>query len=222
MRHTLLAALALTILCACSSPSREREPSLASPTDDAAIRGSFDAYCKALLAGDGEAALAAVDRNTIEYYQRMLDLARHGDEPTVRALSVLNKVMVLSLRHRLPREQVLTATPESAFIHAVNEGWIGKDGVIKLELGTIRVRDAVATAAIQLEGKDAPLSFTFHKEASGWKVDLTSVMTVAGLYLKPMLPTIAPTEDEAVVVILESVSGTKVPPQVWQPLQPTP
>ena len=220
--RTSLFALALLIPCACSKVHREPGSSVASPADDAAVRGTFEAYRRAVLEADGEAALAAIDRNTIEYYGRMLDLARRGDEPTVRGLSLIDKILVLSLRHRLPREVVLAATPESIFIRAVEEGWIGKEGVVRTELGTIRVRDATATAAVLSRGKETPLSFAFHKEAGAWKLDLTSVMSMVEAPLKRMLEGIAPTEDEAVVILLESASGTKVTEQVWKPLQTAP
>lgn len=218
MRKTLLVLLVLLhALFACS---RSPAAGAASAQEVEAVRACFEAYRQALLAADGKAALALVDRNTIDYFDQMVDLALYGEEATVRGQSSVNKIMVLSLRHRMSRERLLKATAESVFVHAVNEGWIGKNGVIAVELGTIRVRHDSATAAIMAQGKEAPVSFTFHKEPDGWRIDLAALMSLTDLAFKQLLAQLGKSEDEAIADLLEAVSGREVSPQVWQPAVP--
>jgi hypothetical protein len=60
--------------------------------------------------------------------------------------------MILSLRHRLPREVVLDATGEDVFRRGVEEGWIGTE-LARIELGAIAVAGDGATAEIMVGGK---------------------------------------------------------------------
>jgi hypothetical protein len=189
----------------------------AAAKDRAAVRATFEAYRKALFARDGEAASALVDRDTIEHFDRMVEHARRAPAETVRQQSTLNQILILSLRHRLPREVVLDATGEDVFRRGVEEGWIGTE-LARIELGAIAVAGDGATAEIIVGGKATGVRFAFRREANVWKLAVMSPMVLFDQAIKDMLRKIGPDEETAMLSILESVSGTKVPVTIWEPM----
>jgi hypothetical protein len=187
--------------------------------ESAAVRAAFEAYRTALLARDGEAASALVDRETIEHFDRMVDHARRAPAAIVRQQSRFTQVLILSLRHRVPREVVLDATGEEVFRRGIEEGWIGTE-LARMELGTIAAYGDVATAEILVAGKKTGVHYTFRREANAWKLALVPAMALVDQSLGDILRKIGPDEETAMLTVLERVSGTKVPPTIWQPMAP--
>lgn len=183
-----------------------------------AVRASFEGYKQAILGQAGEKSVGFVDRNTLAYYQKMRDLALRGDQETIRALSTVDKLFVLSIRHRISPEEVELMTGESLFVYAVNQGWIGKASVINNEVGDITVSGTHATGVHLSRGKATPLKFVFQRENGKWKLDLTSIMPAADQAFKQVIRESGLDEDEILITILESVSGKKVADTVWDPM----
>jgi len=183
-----------------------------------AVRASYEGYKQAILDQDGKEAVAFVDKKTLDYYRKMLDLALRGDRETVRALSTIDKLMVLSIRHRIPSEYAEQMTAESLFVHAVDEGWIGKQWVINNELEDIAVSGTSATGVHISAGKETPLKRVFQKEDDRWRVNLTCCMPVTDQEMKKMITQSGLSEHEFLAKIVESVSGREVVDTVWEPV----
>jgi hypothetical protein len=188
--------LAATWLCVGCGESR----------DQAEIRGSFDGYYKAIHAADGEAAAAVVDNATIQYYDRMLGLALRGARQEVGRLSMLDRMMVFTIRHRVPLATAQRMTGKDLFIHGVRQGWIGKDAGKDIKLGEISISGTTAEAAIESNGQRAPFKWTFHKEGGAWKMDLTSIMPAGNRALSSLAARGGMDEDELILKSLELVS----------------
>jgi hypothetical protein len=163
-------------------------------------------------------AVAFVDKNTLDYYRKMRDLSLRANRETVGALSSINKLMVLSIRHRVPLESLQQMTPESLFAHAVDEGWIGKQSVINNELGDIAGSGASATGVHISAKKETLIKWVFRKEDDRWRMDLTSMIPVADQAMKHVIRQSGLSEDEFLTNILESVSGKKVADTAWEPM----
>jgi len=203
----LLAAL----LAGCSGGSSQDESS--------AVEAGFDSYRQAILDQDGTAAVACVDAKTLEYYGEMLDLALRGSRVKVMALSVLDKMMVISIRHRVPRAVLEGMTPESLFVHAVDEGWIDRASVETLELGEIVVSAGTARVVFLTEGKTIPgARLVFRQEEERWKIDLTSIMPLASLAFEGAIRQSGISEEEFLTSVLEEASGVEVGESVWEPI----
>ncbi len=183
-----------------------------------AVRASFDGYKQAILDQAGEKSVGFVDRNTLAYYQKMRDLALRGDRETIRALSTVDKLFVLSIRHRISSEEVELMTGESLFVYAVNQGWIGKASVINNEVGDITVSGTHATGVHVSGRKASPFKWVFQMENGKWKLDLTSIMPAADQAFKQVIRQSGLHEDEFLITIIESVSGEKVADTVWDPM----
>jgi hypothetical protein len=194
---------------ACSAQGSQSELEL--------IRQAFLTYKAAILQQQGQSAVPLVNRATLQYYERMKALALEGQEKEVRRLTPVNKVMVLILRHRVPVDDLRGMTPEEVFIHGVNQGWIGKDSVLDTDIGQPQVFGNDASAEYVKRGKPTPLKFRFTKEDGKWKLDLTALTPIADQAMTMLIKKEGLDEDTFIINIIESISGKKVLPTIWQP-----
>jgi len=188
-----------------------------SEPEEGLIRRAFLTYKEAILQQQGPSALSLVNRATVQYYARMRTLALEGQEKEVRQLTPMNKIMVLSLRHRVPLGDLRKMSPEEVFAYAVDQGWIGKNSVLDSDIGRLQVFGNDASAEYVKSGKPTPLKYRFTKEDGKWKVDLTALMPVADQAMSMLIKTKGLDEDTFITGLMESVSGKKVVPSIWQP-----
>jgi hypothetical protein len=206
LRSLMTAAVVLVAPCA-----------IAEEKDD--VVAAFKGYKEAILAQKGEEAAGWVTKGTIDEYQRYVDWALEADRKTVEGLSMINRVQVLTMRHRVPAEQLRKATGKSIFIHAVKEDWIGKDGVIRTELGDeITVAGEKATVPVLIGGEPAPLKFQFRKEEGKWRFDLVELMAATGPAFEAAAKQAGMEENELILKVLEKVSGKKPEDSIWTPV----
>lgn len=200
-------------------PSLPQVQGWQTPQPDAdQIRGTFGGYKQAILQQQGPSALSLINRSTLDYYARMKTLAMAGAEKDVRHLSPINKMMVLSLRHRMAANELKSMTPEQVFTYAVNDGWIGKNSVLDSDIGQIKISGNDASAEFVKGGKATPLKYRFTKEGASWKIDLTALMPLADEAMRALIKNNGVEEDVFIVALIESVSGRKVPSSIWRPL----
>jgi hypothetical protein len=181
------------------------------------VRRAFLTYKGAILQKQGQVAVSLVNRDTLGYYARMKAVALEGQEKEVRRLTPMNKIMVLSLRHRVPTSDLRLMTPEEVFTYAVNQGWIGKNSVLDSDIGRPQVFGDDASAEYVKGGKPTPLKYRFTKEDGKWKIDLTALMPVADQAMSMLIKQEGLDEDTFIVSLIESVSGKKVLPTIWLP-----
>ena len=188
-----------------------------SEPEEGLIRRAFLTYKEAILQQQGQSAVSLVNRATVQYYARMRTLALEGQEKEVRQLTPMNKIMVLSLRHRVPIGDLRAMTSEALFTYAVDQGWIGKNSVLDSDIGRLQVVGNDASAEYVKSGTPTPLTYRFTKEDGNWKVDLTALMPVADQAMSMLIKAKGLDEDTFIMDLLESVSGKKVVPSIWQP-----
>lgn len=188
-----------------------------SQSEEELIRQAFLAYKAAILQQQGQSAVQLVNTATLQYYERMKALTLEGQEREVRQLTPAHKIMVLLLRHRVPVGDLRRMTPEELFIHAVNQGWIGKNGVLDSDIGQIRVFGNDASAEHVKNRKPTPLKYRFTKEDGKWKIDLTALMPMADQAMSMLIKTEGLDEDAFIISLIESISGKKILPTIWQP-----
>jgi hypothetical protein len=209
MRSLALTALIFTFHLALSAQGSQSE--------DGLVRRAFLSYKEAILQQQGQSAVLLVSRATLQYYARMKTLALVGQEKEVRLLSPMNKIMVLSLRHRVPVDDLRGMTPEEVFTYAVNHGWIGKNSVLDSDIGGLQVFGNDASAEYVKSGTPTPLKYRFTKEDGKWKIDLTALMPVADQAMSMLIKQKGLDEDTFITSLIESISGKKVLPSIWQP-----
>jgi hypothetical protein len=213
MKNTINALALIALIFAYPSALRAQ----ASESEEKQIRVAFLTYKGAILEQQGQSAVLVVNRATLQYYAQMKTLALEGHENEVRQLTPMNKLMVLSLRHRVSVDDLRAMTPQEMFIHAVNQGWIGKNSVLDSDIGQLQVFGNDASGEYVRGGKPTPLKFRLTKEEGNWKIDLTALTPPADQAISLLIKKEGLDEDAFIVGLVESVSGKKVSPSIWQP-----
>lgn len=194
-------------------------PTPASKEDLNGIRACYAAYEKAVETADGKAAIACVDSNTFQLYDRLRKLALMADADTVRALSAFEKLIVLRMRHEIPLETLQAMTGETMFAHGVTQEWTDKNSVKQNDLGEIEVKEDVATGVHVFRGQPTEFRAQFRKENGEWKFEIAALMdTVGKLAFEQLIQQSGQPEDQYLVYLLELVSEKPADESIWQPL----
>lgn len=183
--------------------------------ETALVKASFDNYKKAILNEDGEEAIKYLDTRTTRYYADMLEKAKTADSATVDKLELLDKMMVFSLRHRTSKEDLLSFDEKSLLRYAIKQGMIGKSSVVNTTIGDINISDNSAKGEFVINDQKTPFFFHFYKEENVWKIDLTSILTIARLPLQKVLEESGESENEFIFTILEMSTGNKPTSAIW-------
>ncbi|MBK8491067.1 MAG: hypothetical protein IPL49_09290 [Saprospirales bacterium] len=180
------------------------------------ISALFEKYNEALLQDNGEEAVNYVDSRTLKYYSEALEKVIHADRAAIEAMSFLDKLMVLIIRHKATREEILSFTGRSLFVYAVDEGMAGKNSIPNNSLGRIKVVGDFANARALSRGRRTPVHYHFYKEDGEWKIDLTSVFPVSGLAFKKLVEKSGQEENAFLFMLLEMVTGKKPGEEIWE------
>lgn len=241
MKRPTIAVLLLALALACSE---EEAPAAESPPEEAreaeerdpaaalaealgpvepegpeaeAVRETFEHYRRALLAEDGESAAGLVSTNTLEAYQRYRDLALTGSEDAVKELSMVERMQVLLLRHRIEPDALEMMTGRGTFAHAVDEAWVGSGGIQRLQIHRVTVRGDEANANVGMGPAPSPELFRFTKEEGEWRFDLMPSLTSAEGALQQMAAARGIEENEFLLGMIGSMSGEPATEALWQP-----
>jgi hypothetical protein len=179
----------------------------------------FEAYRTSLLNQDGKGAAECVSPDTVKLYQDYRDWAVSGDEATVKNLSMINRMQVLLVRHRIESKALKAMDGIAVFGHAVEQNWIGKNGVVRAGLDDVAVRVPRATAKVTNAGKATAEVFHFVKDGERWTFDLVPTIKASDQALQQAARTKGVTEDEFIFSVITSLSGRKVTDAIWRPLE---
>jgi hypothetical protein len=183
-----------------------------------AIRACFAGYKAAVLEGNGDAALGCVDAATIAYYEKLLGFALRASAEETRKLPLMDRVTVVLLRARIEAGLLRTMDGRKLFVHAVELGMIGKDSVIRNELGEIVVSGGHATGEHVSAGKPSAMHWRFHHENGAWRMDLLSILPKATLAFQQVIRESGMTEDEFILQMVAMLTGREPTDDVWQPV----
>ena len=198
------------IILSCTSNTKE---------DETSIKQTFDGYKAAILADQGKKAIEYLDKHTIDYYSRLLELTKKADSLEVDKLNVLDKLMVLIMRLKLNKDELKSMDSKGLLEYAINNGMIGKESVEQSSLGNIKVKNDKGEAEYVVGGKKTPLFIEFYKEAGGWKLDITSIMDESIEALNAKIREEGMTENDFVKGVIESRYEEPVTSELWTPRQ---
>ncbi len=184
-----------------------------------AVQECFAGYKSAIMEDRGGEAVQYVDSRTIGYYDMILRLTKTADSAAMDTLSLLDKLMVLSIRHRLTREEITATDGRGLLVYAIQKGMIGKGSVASNDIGTITVEDTFARAQLVADGKRAPYHFHFYKEDGQWKIDLTALFPLAATAFSQMAQTSGLPDNEFLIDILGRLTGVSPSSDIWEPVQ---
>jgi hypothetical protein len=209
MKNSLFLMLCLIGLIGCGGKNPEVEQ----------VQTCFDAYKNAVIKQDGKFGATLVNSKTINYFGQMLEKTLHSPKSEVQNLRTSDKLLIVRARHQIAAEDLKKMTAADFFAYGIGNGWTDKD-VGNLELRHIGVSSDMAKAELIVAGKKAPsaMGFVFRKEDGQWKLNLLPMLANADQIFKQAIHQQDVGEEEFILNIVESLSGTKVPDTIWNPV----
>jgi hypothetical protein len=185
----------------------------ASAGDDAEIRRVFASYRSAIERADGARAAALLDRDTIEFYDRMHKAALDMPGDEVRARPLVERLTIVAMRAGKSRAQLTAMSTRDVLAAAIVQG-SGTATVQGVEISDIVVDGDRASATPRKGGLALPLRFHFRRESGGWRFDLTQLLAGVDQMLKGQLKGMS--EDDLIRAYVASVGGA-VDETMWEP-----
>ena len=185
--------------------------------DAEAVRETFERYRRALVEEDGDAAAGLVSTNTLEAYQRFRDLALTGSAAAVNEVSMVERMQVLLLRHRIEADALESMSGRDAFTHAVDQAWVGSGGIDRLQVHRVSVRGDQATANVGMGRAPSPDLFHFRKEDGAWRFDLMPSLSSAEGALEQMAAARGVEENEFLLGMIGAMSGEPATEALFEP-----
>jgi hypothetical protein len=187
-------------------------------SEEKLVKKSFDNYKTAILNDKGDEAVKYVDSRTIKYYSDILQLVKTADSTKIETLSILDKLMVFSIRDRTSKEDILSFDGKSLFVYAIKSGMVGKNSVANNSIGDVMIDNDFAKGQLIANGQKAPFDFHFYKEDGQWKIDLTSLFPVSTMAFKKMAEESGQNENVYLFSLLEMITGKKPGNETWKPI----
>ncbi|PSL23158.1 hypothetical protein [Dyadobacter jiangsuensis] len=191
----------------------------AQQTEEQQVKKTFDAYKSAILNDKGEEAVEQVDTKTINYYGNILEKVKTADSLAVDKLTLMDKLMVLIIRHRISKDEILTTNGKQLLVTAIKMGMVGKSSVMNNEVGVVKVNGNFATGELLVRGQKTPLAFEFNKENGTWKLDLTAVFPAGEAAFRQMVKQSGEPENAYLLSLIELTSGKGPGAEVWVPVK---
>ncbi len=190
-------------------------PAAATPQ---AVERAFQDYKVAVLNGDGVAAAALVTQQTYDYYGQIADHALPLDQGGLNKLHVMDRMAVLQLRYQMSRAQLESMSGAEIVAYAVDQGWIGKDGVSRLQVGPFTVNgDTASAAALGGDGQETSLRLHFVKEGDRWRLDLMRMLLVTRVAIAQAIQQTGMSENDFILYALEAMTGRRPGLDIWSP-----
>lgn len=191
-------------------------PLAAAPLDD--VKQSFLDYKAAILASDGDAAADVVTQGSRAYFRQLADQALTLDRDGLRRIHLSDRIYAMLLRHSLQPGELARMSGGDVVSFAVDEGWIGKEGASRLQLGNYQVEGDVATGTIlQADGSETTFKMQFAREDGRWLLDLAALMNLTRVAFEYAVQQSGLGEDEFVLLMLEQGTGRAPGPEIWSP-----
>lgn len=210
-KQSLYLLFSLFIITSCSSSTEH---------DEKKIRDLFEEYRFSLIDKDGKAVVKCVDKKTVAYYDHLAELIRTADSTTVSDQTILDKVCILSTRHRATKEQISTFDGRSLLEFVVEIELIDSAGAANLDIGMISVRGDSARGQIVHDGQGLTNSFLYYKEHGRWKIDLTSLFPSTEKTMSDAITGIeGKSEDQVINMLVQEASKKPIVGSLWNPVK---
>jgi hypothetical protein len=209
----IIATIGLALLAAAA-------PSAAHADDAEAIRQVFSTYKDAIISGDAEIVASATSQGTIDYFAEMQRSALCSSPEETKEQPLVNRMLIVYYRHNVPHATLLEMSGREPFVYAAGHGWIVKESVEDVQLGSVKVRKKTRASAAQLRYGEPAGRIAFVKDPEGWRVDLARTMKATSRPMKLTAKRLEVPEEELVFGMNESLSGTRPSDQVWEPIAP--
>ncbi|MFA0963493.1 hypothetical protein AB9P05_16945 [Roseivirga sp. BDSF3-8] len=181
------------------------------------IKSVFESYKEVVSSKQGDKILSIVDKNTKDYYSDLLTMALSADKQTLTQTALTDQMTVLFLRHSVPAEKLRSLTGPTLLQYAVDQGMVGSN-LQQIGLGEVRVSGDMATAPLVVGGNEVPAMLKFVKEEGKWKVDVTSMMTLAEKGLEMTMQQSGKSKTEFISEFIKLATQRASIDDLWKPV----
>ena len=186
--------------------------------DAKAVHTAFAQFSKVLVAGDGPKVAEALDRASLAYYARVRDLSLNAKAAEVKALSLIDELMVLRLRHDVGFEGLTKVDGRGLVVMAVEKGWISRASIQTIVLGEVTIEKDKAEAVAMTGDALTSLRLHFSREDGKWKFNIVHLTKVGEQGLKELLHKTGQPRHAFLLSIIEQVSGREPAENIFDPL----
>lgn len=186
----------------------------------ATVQQTFSDYKSAILAGQGEQAVDELSQNTIDYYGDMRRLAVCEPAEQIKAESMVNRIQILSMRFRVPTDTLVTLSDREVVVYGVDQGWIGKESVMNIETGEVKIQGEEAFVDVLQQGQPSGIQFRFAKESDGWKLDLLPTIELSNRAFEQLAELQELEQNDFIFGILAILEGREPTEDIWNPVAP--
>jgi hypothetical protein len=186
--------------------------------DAKAVHIAFAQFSKVLIAGDGPKVVEALDRASLAYYARVRDLSLNAKAAEVKALSLIDELMVLRLRHDVGFEGLSKVDGHGLVVMAVEKGWINRASIQTIVLGEVTIEKDKAEAVAMTGDALTSLRLHFSREDGKWKFNIVHLTKVGEKGLKELLNKTGQPRHAFLLSIIEQVSGRAPAENIFDPL----
>lgn len=144
--------------------------------DEAAVRKAFENYRVALQARNGTNAAAIVDQKTLEWYDRILELARSADRAQLAQFDLMVQFSVLQARLAHTGKALESMDGRGFFVAAVEAGMVSDSSVAAFQIDRIEISGN--RGSLFTKGMQTPVFQLFH-DGEHWRIELWKVMAMA-------------------------------------------
>ncbi|MCA8960228.1 MAG: hypothetical protein KDC38_06925 [Planctomycetes bacterium] len=181
------------------------------------LRETLASITAASKARDGGRVVELMDTSTVEYFDRIRDLALHGETATVRALPTVDKVRVLLTRSLYPPLELDAMTGSDLLSKMISNGTIA----VELIPDRFVLDAASARATFKVGDAEAPgLELGFVFQDGKWRVTHRAWTDAMDRIYLDAISKSPYAGDEGIEKMLESDLGRRLPMNVWEPLLP--
>lgn len=177
----------------------------------------YEAYKKAIINGNGEEAVKYLDSRTFNYYAMILEKALYAEKEALLRESLLNRMMVLQIRHMIPLENVKNMDAKALLIYAINNEWIGKEQLVGVKVRNVKI-EGIFAVADSYKDNIRMAKFSFYYEKEQWRFNITSLVTMIDPAFKKQIRETGLSENELILFAIEAWSGKSVSEDIYKPL----
>jgi hypothetical protein len=182
-----------------------------------AVKAADEAVDDALDQRDGKRYVTMVTKDSLEWYDRVLKMAREADRAKVDRLPFSEKYQILKARHTLSSSQLKQLDAKGYLILAIQKGWMPSASAQGFTRGKVVVRDKSATMILLVDGDDSGERACYTMEDGEWKEDVPRSGTESDKGVPSFLREVGMTENEYIFDALAELTQREVKPSIWEP-----
>lgn len=205
MRYLLLFLVLALVACESNAPESNKNPG--STDAEQAIRTTFEAYKAAVDAKNGEKVTALLDKETLEYYQELLQHTREADSSLLVTLPLSERLTILRLRHRLPADSLWQFERDDLVHYWIEQGLDNQNMAEVPALANIKVEGDWAEGEVPAEGQVRAVQFYFNRQGEEWKISLLNLFSMSNQILQNAFEGSDLSEKVFLTTLLERMMG---------------